>query len=304
MRSGNSFSVYTSLNGLYWAQLGSTQTITMATNVYVGLAVSSQNNSSLATAAFDNVSLNSTANPAPIITLLSPTTGPIGSQLAISGSGFGNNQGTSVVTLAGVPLTVNTWSDGEITATVPSAASSGLVTVAVAPSMNVSNPMEFDVTTQPLPASWLDEDIGAVGVVGSATYSSGTFTVEGSGNCICSTADSALCLPASFGKRHDHCTHCQQFGWRSRDNDPRETLDANGSFAFAETQSSYMYFYDRSSTGASMTSLGPTYAPLPYWVELVRSGSSFSAYHHSTGSIGRSLDQHKPSRWQLMCTRD
>ena len=283
VRSGNSFSVYTSLNGLYWAQLGSTQTITMATNVYVGLAESSQNNASLATAVFDNASLNSTASPAPIITLLSPTTGPIGSQVAISGSGFGNNQGTSVVTLAGVPLTVNTWSDGEITATIPSAAISGLVTVAVAPSMNASNPVEFDVTTQPLPASWLDEDIGAVGVAGSATYSSGTFTVEGSGNCICSTADSMHFVYQPLSGNGTIIARIVSSSGGEAGIMIRETLDANASFAFAETQSSYMYFYDRSSTGTSMTSLGPTYAPLPYWVELVRSGSSFSAYTSLNG---------------------
>lgn len=39
-----------------WTQIGSSVSVTMAANVYVGLAVSS-NEGSLATATFDNVSV-------------------------------------------------------------------------------------------------------------------------------------------------------------------------------------------------------------------------------------------------------
>jgi len=56
-RSGNVFTMYGSLDGLNWAQLGTSQTVSMAQNVYVGLAVSSRTTSSLATASFDNVSV-------------------------------------------------------------------------------------------------------------------------------------------------------------------------------------------------------------------------------------------------------
>jgi hypothetical protein len=56
-RSGNSFSSYTSSDGVTWTQRGTSQTITMAPNVYVGLAVNSGSASALATATFDHVSL-------------------------------------------------------------------------------------------------------------------------------------------------------------------------------------------------------------------------------------------------------
>jgi hypothetical protein len=39
-----------------WTALGSSQTINMGQNVYVGLAVNSGSTSALATATFDNVS--------------------------------------------------------------------------------------------------------------------------------------------------------------------------------------------------------------------------------------------------------
>ena len=54
VRSGNTFTGYRSANGVTWAQQGTT-TIAMGTTVYVGLAVTAHNNSSLCAATFDNV---------------------------------------------------------------------------------------------------------------------------------------------------------------------------------------------------------------------------------------------------------
>src|SRR6266566_7714986 len=73
VRSGNTFSSYTSPNGVNWTQLGSSPTITMATNVEVGLAVASGSSSTLATATFDNVSVTATGSGSPAISGLSPT---------------------------------------------------------------------------------------------------------------------------------------------------------------------------------------------------------------------------------------
>jgi hypothetical protein len=107
-RSGNTFSSFVSPDGVNWVQVGASQTIVMAQNVYVGLAVNSGSTTALTTATFDNVSVNSTVAPAPVITSVSATTGSIGSQVAISGTGFGASQGSSAVTLNAAPVTVNT----------------------------------------------------------------------------------------------------------------------------------------------------------------------------------------------------
>jgi len=56
-RSGNVFTMYSSADGANWLPLGASQTLSMAPNVYVGLAVSSRTTSSLATATFDNISI-------------------------------------------------------------------------------------------------------------------------------------------------------------------------------------------------------------------------------------------------------
>ncbi len=54
VRSGDVFTGYRSVDGVNWVQQGS-QTITMGATVYLGLAVTSHNNSTLCTAVFDNV---------------------------------------------------------------------------------------------------------------------------------------------------------------------------------------------------------------------------------------------------------
>jgi hypothetical protein len=144
-RSGNIFSSYSSADGVNWVQFGTSQTINMGQNVYIGLAVSSGSTSSLATATFDNVSVSSTASPAPVITNVSATTGSIGSQVVITGTGFGTPQGNSVVELNGTPMTINSWSATSLKITIPSAATSGPLAVSVAPSMNNSNPVTLTV---------------------------------------------------------------------------------------------------------------------------------------------------------------
>jgi hypothetical protein len=70
VRSGNTFTGYRSPDGVSWTQQGSATTISMASTVYVGLAVTAHNNSSLCTAVFDNVTLpgwpNWTLPPVPV----------------------------------------------------------------------------------------------------------------------------------------------------------------------------------------------------------------------------------------------
>ena len=57
VRAGNTFSAYASPDGTNWTSLGQT-TISMASQVYVGLAVTSHNNTTLGTAVFDNLTVS------------------------------------------------------------------------------------------------------------------------------------------------------------------------------------------------------------------------------------------------------
>ncbi len=57
VRTGNTFAGYTSPDGITWTQVGTAQTITMASTVYIGLAVTSHADGTVCTATMDNVSV-------------------------------------------------------------------------------------------------------------------------------------------------------------------------------------------------------------------------------------------------------
>jgi hypothetical protein len=55
VRTGNTFTGYISNDGLTWSQVGNPRSITMASNVYIGMCVTSRNNTELNTSTFNNV---------------------------------------------------------------------------------------------------------------------------------------------------------------------------------------------------------------------------------------------------------
>ena len=280
-RVGNTFTSYTSIDGVNWVQVGTTDTISMAQNVYVGLAVSSDDNTSLSTAVFDNVSLNTLSDSAPTITSLSATTGPVGSQVVISGLGFGAAQNGSVVLLNGAAVTINSWSSTSITITIPSGAASGPMLVSVAPSMNESNYVDFTVTTQPLPTGWLDQDIGLVGIAGSATYNSGTFTVNAAGLGVFTAADQ---IHFVYQPLSGDATIVARVLSLTGSSSPmagvmiRDSLNEGSTSAYVDYRSSFGAFVVRTTTGTTSSDQTIASAALPYWVKLVRSGSTFTGY--------------------------
>jgi hypothetical protein len=213
----------------------------------------------------------------------------VGTQVVISGSAFGASQGSSVVTLNGTPVTVNTWTATSITITIPSGAASGPLVVSVAPGMTNSNPVLFTVTSTSLPAQWSDQDVGSVGLAGSASYANGTFTVKASGNAIWYAADGMnfAYQPLSGDGTITARLLSLQGGAPSQSTGVmiRESLDPASAHAYATfAGGSTIYFTERPSTGAASTlqtnSLAVT---LPYWVKMVRTGNNFSAYSSPDG---------------------
>ncbi|MDP9263224.1 MAG: IPT/TIG domain-containing protein, partial [Acidobacteriota bacterium] len=275
VRTGNVFTAFISTgNGSSWTQVGTPTTIAMAQNVYIGLAVSSASTGLLATATFDNVSINSAVAPAPVITGLSATTGSIGSQVTITGSNLGSGDAGSLVLLNGSAVTINNWTSTQIVFTVPSGSTSGLVVVLVGPTMNASNPVYFAVTSQPLPIPWLDLDIGAVGMTGSATYANNAFTVKGEGLGSTGTADGIHFAYQSLsgdGSIVTRVTSLQGGSVPQVGVMIRETLSANSTEAFVYFRPSLAFLTTRATTGASASSQTTSFASAsaPYWVKLV-----------------------------------
>ena len=282
VRSGNTFSSYVAVDGVNWTQVGSSETISVTQTVYLGLAMTSSNTTALATATFDNVSINTTAAPAPFIASVSATTGNIGSTVVITGAGFGASQGSSTVLLNDAPVTINSWSDTSISVTIPSGSTSGYLAVSVAPSMNDSNPIVFTVESQPLPSGWLDGDVGVVGTAGNASYASGVFTVNGGGGGQLTSGSSdafhfvyqPLSGDGSIIARVASLTSGAQAGVMVR-----QTLDPGSITANVTDWSPYVYFDTRTTAGAGLSWAGDTSgATPPYWLQLARSGSTFTTY--------------------------
>ncbi|MBI3802582.1 MAG: IPT/TIG domain-containing protein [Nitrospirae bacterium] len=69
---------------------------------------------------------------AQLISSLSPPSGPSGTSVTLTGSGFGKIQGSSRVLFDGTPAAVIGWIDSEVVVTVPEGATSGPVVVTVA----------------------------------------------------------------------------------------------------------------------------------------------------------------------------
>jgi hypothetical protein len=118
-RAGNVFTAYYSTNGTAWTQIGSAQTIAMAGNAKVGLAVTAHDNGQLSTAVIDSVSVSS-----PTVTISATD--------AKATENVGSDTGTFTVTRTGSTasaLTVNYSVGGTATSGADYAAISGSVII-------------------------------------------------------------------------------------------------------------------------------------------------------------------------------
>src|SRR6266481_3151950 len=84
------------------------------------------------------------ATMSPVISALTPASGTVGTQVTITGSGFGATHGISTVSFNGVTASVTNWSDTSISVSVPSGATTGSVVVTLAGVS--SKPVNFVVT--------------------------------------------------------------------------------------------------------------------------------------------------------------
>ena len=108
----------------------------------------------------------------PSLTTLSPTSGPAGTSVTISGSNFGTTQGSSAVAFNGMPATPTSWTATSIVAPVPAGATTGNVMVSVAGLS--SNGMTFSVLLTPS-ITTLSPTSGPVGT--SVTISGSNFGI-------------------------------------------------------------------------------------------------------------------------------
>ncbi|WP_218028936.1 discoidin domain-containing protein [Tengunoibacter tsumagoiensis] len=140
-----------------------------------------------------------------------------------------------------------------------------------------------------LPSPWQNQDIGSVGLAGSATANNGSFTVNGSGNDIWDTADAfqyayqPLNGDGTIVARIDSQQNTD--GWAKAGVMIRESLSATSTHALmALTPGNGTVFQRRTSTGGGSSSTAGATATAPSWVKLQRAGSTFTGSLSSDGS--------------------
>jgi hypothetical protein len=130
--TGTNFTLTQSINTVTFNGTPATPTSWGPTSIVVPVpAVATTGNVVVTVSGFASNAVAFTVLPTPSITNLSPTSGPLGTSVMITGTNFGSSQGTSTVTFGGTPATPTSWSATSIMVPVPSGATTGNVAVTV-----------------------------------------------------------------------------------------------------------------------------------------------------------------------------
>jgi fibronectin type 3 domain-containing protein len=148
---------------------------------------------------------------------------------------------------------------------------------------------EASATAGALPSPWQTQDIGSVGVTGSAFYDgTSVFTVAGSGSDIWGTADAFRYVQQSSS---GDCSIIARVtsqqntnSWAKAGVMIRESTAAGAMNAAVLVTNGAVNFQWRNATGGSSQSAGGGGSTFPVWVKLTRTGDSFSAYKSYDGS--------------------
>ena len=298
VRSNGVFTASVSADGGAWSVIGS-RAVTMAGNVWVGLAVCSHNAGVLNTSLFDSVAVTAGGgtDAPPTVSITSPTSGATfaaGTSISISASAI-DGDATPVAKVEfyanGQLLGTDTTSPYSISWSNVAAGSYSLTAVATDSASHATTSGAVSITVSsggaggPLPSGWSNQDVGAVGIAGSASFSNGIFTVKGAGADIWGTADSFQFASRSLGGVGEIVAHVASMtnthtyakaGVMIRDSmsasSPHVTVDVkpNGTVEFLA----------RTAQGGPTTYLG---GGTGNWVKLVRNGG-FTAYVSKDGS--------------------
>ena len=163
-------------------------------------------------------------------------------------------------------------------------------TDAVGPSANsnVAN-ATTPISSTALPSGWTDGDIGSVGTAGSATYTSGIFTLKGAGTDIWNSADGfnfayiPMSGDGSITAQVNALTNTN--AWAKAGVMIRQNLTAGSveaSMVVTPTNGTVL-LYRTTANGSSDGDFSDS-GVAPYWVRLTRSGSNFTGAISTNGT--------------------
>ena len=143
-----------------------------------------------------------------------------------------------------------------------------------------------------LPAGWSSSDIGPVAIAGDASFADGTFSVTGSGTDIWGKSDGFRYVYQQLdgdGEIVARVASMQRTDLLAKAGIMlRETLAADSREAsLVVTPAAGIRFLRRNATGGATTNALTTDnrgISVPYWLKLVRSGSTITAYRSADGT--------------------
>jgi regulation of enolase protein 1 (concanavalin A-like superfamily) len=166
---------------------------------------------------------------------------------------------------------------------------SGTVTITDGTISKTINVSQSGSTSSALPSPWISSDVGAVAATGSASYSSGTFSINGSGADIWGTADEFRYVYQNVSGDVTITARVASVqntnAWAKAGVMVRESLVAGSKHAMSViTPSNGTSFQRRLTTGGTSSHTTISSISAPYWVRIVRSGNTFTAYYSANGS--------------------
>ncbi|MEK7951627.1 hypothetical protein WKV53_14010 [Luteolibacter sp. Y139] len=150
------------------------------------------------------------------------------------------------------------------------------------------------LNTATLPSPWARQDIGVTNAAGSASHSSGVFTLNGAGTNVDGTSDSFSFLSQSSSA---DCSITVRVASLVNTNPNaksgvmiRESLAANArELGVWVTPANGIIFTRRTTTGGTTATSISTGKAAPYWVRLTRTGNVFAAYYSANGTTWTQL---------------
>lgn len=167
------------------------------------------------------------------------------------------------------------------------------VVLTVTDSANITDTKSVNVIpelpTATLPAPWLGQEVGNVGVAGMADFANGTFTVKGSGADITDFNDGFYYVYQKLsgdGQIVARVTSVQNTAFGAKAGVMiRSALTGNAAHTLVSVSPSEgIAFERRDETGFGTALVSGGYFPAPRWVKMVRSGNIISGYHSADGA--------------------
>jgi predicted amidohydrolase/regulation of enolase protein 1 (concanavalin A-like superfamily) len=153
-----------------------------------------------------------------------------------------------------------------------------------------SAPVSITVTSAPppLPAPWTSQDIGATGAAGSASASSGTFSIKGAGADIWGNADAFQFVWQPISGDVDVIARVASIqnvaAWVKAGVMIRERLTADSAHALMLVSAGKGLAFQRRLTTGGVSTSASSAGAAPAWVKLERRGNTIAASYSSNGS--------------------